>query len=89
MKTDAALKHEVTRELAWDVRLNVGIDVAAHDGVVTLTGKVETEIAKHAAADAVRRIEGVIQVANQIEVRVRKDGEDDEALRIAAGLFPL
>jgi osmotically-inducible protein OsmY len=54
-----------------------------------LTGKVDSGVARKAAEDAARRIEGVAQVANQIEVRVRKVTEADEALRAAAGLFPL
>jgi osmotically-inducible protein OsmY len=89
MKTDSALKYEVACEIAWDVRLNVGIGIAMKDGIVTLTGKVDSDRAKRAAEDAARRIEGVAQVANQIEVRIRKIAEADEALRAAAGLFPL
>jgi osmotically-inducible protein OsmY len=89
MKTDSALKYEVACEIAWDVRLNVGIGIATKDGMVTLTGKVDSGVARQAAEDAARRIEGVAQVTNQIEIRVRKITEADEALRAAAGLFPL
>ncbi|MDZ4354849.1 MAG: BON domain-containing protein, partial [Variovorax sp.] len=43
MKTDAQLKADVTAELAWDAAINpIGIGVIARDGVVTLTGHLDT-----------------------------------------------
>jgi osmotically-inducible protein OsmY len=41
MKTDAQLKTDVMRELAWDICIDeAAIGVSAHHGVVTLNGIV-------------------------------------------------
>src|SRR3569623_2575146 len=49
MKSDAALKIDVERELAWDTQIDdTAFGVAAHHGVVTLTGTVPCWADKHA-----------------------------------------
>ena len=59
MKTDTDLKRDVTAELDWDpaVKSNA-IGVAVKDGVVTLSGHLETFAEKYAAARALRRYAG-------------------------------
>ena len=43
MKTDADLKTDVTAELAWDPEIkSTAIGVAVKDGVVTLSGYLDT-----------------------------------------------
>jgi osmotically-inducible protein OsmY len=74
VKTDAALKRDVTAELVWDpaVRANA-IGVAVKDGVVTLTGHLETFAEKHAASHAVQRVKGVKAVPLELDVKLAPD----------------
>lgn len=74
MKTDSDLKRDVTAELAWDpaVRANA-IGVAVKNGVVTLTGHLETFAEKHAAARAVRRVADVKAIALELDVKLAPD----------------
>jgi len=54
MKTDAHLKADVMQELAWDPAINAtGMGVAVPDGVVTLTGHLDSYAEKHAVGQAV------------------------------------
>ena len=74
MKTDADLKRDVTAELAWDPTVkSTAIGVAVKDGVVTLTGHLETFAEKHAAARAVRRVAGVKAMALELDVKLSPD----------------
>ncbi len=71
MKTDAQLKAEVAAELEWDPAINpahVGLAVA--DGVVTLSGHLETFAEKFTIEQAVQRVEGVRAVAIELDVRL-------------------
>jgi osmotically-inducible protein OsmY len=45
------------------------IHVEVHDGVVNLSGEVWTPLEKQRAADLVRHVAGVIDVANDLDVR--------------------
>jgi len=71
MKTDSDLKRDVEAELAWDpqVRSNA-IGVSVKDGVVTLTGHIETFSEKHAAERALRRVTGVRAIALELDVKL-------------------
>ena len=70
-KTDAQLQSDVLAELKWDARvLPNEIGVAVKDGVVTLTGWVDSYTKKWAAEDAAHRVRGVKAVANDIEIRL-------------------
>ncbi|HSE22833.1 MAG TPA: BON domain-containing protein [Pyrinomonadaceae bacterium] len=69
-KNDSEIKQQVLRELKWDSRIawsEIGVEV--FEGVVTLTGAVNSYAKKQAAQDAAHRIDGVLDVANEIEVR--------------------
>jgi osmotically-inducible protein OsmY len=71
-KTDSQLKLDVEAELRWEPRINANeIGVAVKDGVVTLTGMVDSYIKRYSAEDAVHRVRGVKAVANDIEVKLR------------------
>lgn len=73
-KSDSEIKTQVLRELKWDSRIGwaeIGVEVSA--GVVTLTGTVANYAKKVAAQDAAHRVTGVLDVANEIEVR--REGE--------------
>lgn len=74
MKTDAALKLDVQAELDWDPAVNATqIGVAVKDGVVTLTGHLETYAEKYAAQRALRRIAGVKAIALELDVKLAPD----------------
>ena len=74
MKTDADLKRDVTAELAWDPAVKAtAIGVAVKDGVVTLTGHLETFAEKHAAERALRRVAGVKAIALELDVKLSFD----------------
>lgn len=71
MKTDAQLKADVIAELAWDPAINASaIGVIVKDGLVTLTGHLDTFAQKHAAERAVRRVAGVRGIAVELDVRL-------------------
>ena len=82
MKTDLQLKADVTAELAWDPAVNsAGIGVLVHDGVVTLTGHLDTFAEKVAAERAVRRVAGVRGLAIELDVKlVAMTGRADSSL---------
>ena len=68
-KTDSEIKKQVMRELKWDSRIawaEIGVQVS--DGIVTLTGTVNSLAKKHAAQEAAHRIGGVLDVANDVAV---------------------
>ncbi len=69
-KSDSEIKKQILRELKWDSRIDwaeIGVEVS--QGIVTLQGIVNTYAKKLAAQDAAHRIAGVLDVANEIEVR--------------------
>lgn len=88
-KTDAQIHHDVLEELKWDSRVDeteVGVQVAA--GIVTLTGTVPSWAKRVAAQEAAHRVMGVLDVANDVQVKVpgsqaRTDTEIAQAVRQA------
>jgi osmotically-inducible protein OsmY len=86
-KTDTQIHHDVLAELTWDSRVDeteVGVEV--DEGVVTLTGTVSSWAKRQAAQEAARRVFGVLDVANDIKVKLpggatRTDTEIAQAVR--------
>ena len=71
MKTDAQLKTDITSELEWDPSINgTNVGVAVKEGVVTLTGHLDTYAEKHAIERAVQRVEGVKALAVELDVKL-------------------
>ncbi len=71
MSDDKNLKQSVLDALQWEPSVNAAhIGVTAKDGVVTLMGHVETFCEKSAAEKAVRRVDDVKAVAEELEVRL-------------------
>ena len=71
MKSDAQLKKDVTDELRWDAEVEeTKIGISVTNGAVTLTGHVPSYRQKIAAADAVKRVSGVLAVVNNIDVQI-------------------
>ena len=76
MKTDAQLKKDVIEELRWEPTVTASdINVATHDGVVTLSGTVPHYAEKLAAERATQRVEGVKAIAEEMEVHPTGDFE--------------
>lgn len=70
-KTDTQLQSDVIDELRFDPSVGIAeIGVAAKDGVVTLTGKVDSYARKYAAARAAERVACVRAVADDLTVAV-------------------
>ena len=88
-KSDTELTQRIMRELQWDSRIDwTRINVNVNDGVVTLTGTVPIHAQKLAAQSAAHRVTGVLDVANDIEVKpvdqfVRTDTQIASAVRAA------
>jgi osmotically-inducible protein OsmY len=88
-KTDAEIQQNVLREFMWDTRVaptDVGVQVDR--GVVTLSGTVSSWGKRIAADEAAHRVWGVLDVANDIVVKVpgsegRTDTEIARAIRTA------
>jgi osmotically-inducible protein OsmY len=76
MKTDTDVQEDVLDELAWDARVQPNeIGVAVKDGIVTLSGRVESYMKKWAAEEAAHRVKGVKAVVNEIEVKLLPGAE--------------
>jgi len=76
-KTDAQVKADVEAELKYEPRVDHNeIGVAVKDGVVTLTGWVDSYMKKVSAEEAAHRVRGVKAVANEIEVRLTAERTD-------------
>ena len=85
VETDVRLRDTVIRHLDWDPEVNASsLGVSANDGIVTLTGFIDTYTGKLAAERAVKRIRGVRAVANDIVVALRAPRTDLEIARDAA-----
>jgi CBS domain-containing protein len=67
-RPDAAIRREAAEELIAEslVMDSHGLGVAVHDGIVTLTGRPETDQAGRDLVEAVRHIDGVIAVRDQL-----------------------
>lgn len=69
--TDEQLQRDVIEELRWDARVRpTDIGVEVNSGVVTLTGTAETWGMRLAAQEAAHRVPEVLDVANEIEVKL-------------------
>lgn len=88
--TDEQIQQDVLDELKWDPRvLPNEIGVAVKDGVVTLTGWVDSYTKRWAAEDGAHRVHGVKAVANEIEVRLPSSAERTDADIAAAAINAL
>ncbi len=86
--TDEAIQRDVLEELKWDLRVRPNeIGVVVKDGIVTLTGWVDSYLKKMAAEEEAHRVPGVKAVANDIEVRLPGSAErtDTDLARAALG----
>lgn len=71
MKPDSEIKKDVEAELQWDPDVDAtDIAVTVKNGVVTLAGFAPSYSQKFQAERDVKRVAGVVGVANDIEVRI-------------------
>lgn len=88
-KSDAQIRADVLHELKWDTTVDeaeVGVQVKG--GIVTLTGTVSAYPRRLAAVDAVHRVQGVLDVVDDMRVRIpspseRSDHDIAQAVRSA------
>ena len=70
MKTNTELQKDVQDAIKWQPLLNAAeIGVTAKDGIVSLTGVVDSYIKKTEAEDAATNVAGVTALVEKIEVR--------------------
>ena len=84
-KTDTQIQRDVLDELKWDTRVapnEVGVEV--DNGVVTLTGTVANYAKKLAAEYAAHRVLGVLDVANDLVVKLANDAQRNDTEIAAA-----
>ncbi|MEY3025778.1 MAG: hypothetical protein RL136_901 [Planctomycetota bacterium] len=89
IKSDTQIKADVLNELKWDSRIDeTDIGVQVRDGVVTLVGSVDVYAKKLAAREASHRVHGVLDVVDDLQVKVpgigaRSDNDIARAVRDA------
>ncbi|NEX62342.1 BON domain-containing protein [Noviherbaspirillum galbum] len=86
MRTDIELREDVQEELAWEPAIDAtAVGVEVKDGVVTLSGHLDSFAEKVAAQRAAERVPGVKGIAVEIEVRIPgQDVRSDTDIATAA-----
>lgn len=88
-KSDTQIKSDVLSELKWDSRVDeTEIGVQVKEGIVTLLGTVDVYAKRLAAREAAHRVHGVLDVVDDMQVKVpgtgvRTDTELARAVRDA------
>lgn len=86
MKTDSQIQKDIMDQLSWEPYLNAAqIGVAVKNGIVTLSGQVDTYSKKLIAENAAKKISGVKAIAEDIQIGVspvynKTDAEIAEAV---------
>jgi osmotically-inducible protein OsmY len=71
MKTNVDLQQDVIDELQYEPSVEAaGIGVTAKDGIITLTGTVQSYAEKWSATQATERVSGVKAVVDEIKVKL-------------------
>jgi osmotically-inducible protein OsmY len=84
IRTDEELQKDVFAELKWDARIQPNeIGVSVKDGVVTLTGWVDSYLKKWNAEEAAHKVAGVKAVVNDIEVKLASERTDPDIAEAA------
>jgi osmotically-inducible protein OsmY len=90
IKSDQQIQEDVLAEFKWDARLKPNeVGVSVNDGVVALTGWVDSYTKRWAAEEAAQRVRGVKAVANDIEVRLPGSSERNDPEIAAAAVNAL
>jgi osmotically-inducible protein OsmY len=86
MKTDFEIQKDVREELTWEPSINANdINVSVKNGVVTISGTVDSYFKKEKAEKAAKRVEGVTRVFENLDVKLpsetrKKDSEIERAV---------
>jgi osmotically-inducible protein OsmY len=85
MKTNEALQKDVQDAIKWEPLLNAAeIGVTAKDGIITLTGIVDSYAKQLEAEDAAKNVVGVKAVVEKIEIKLSNtEQKDDNEIAIA------
>lgn len=85
MKDDLVLQQRVIDEMEFEPSVDAAhIGISVRDGVVTLSGHVDSFVEKFAAERTARRVKGVKAVAQELEVRLpgdRRTADEEIAAR--------
>src|SRR6266540_1712172 len=77
--TDIQIRYAVLDQLSKDPKVtSTEIGVGASHGVITLTGYVHTDAEKREAERVARKVAGVLDVANDIQVRLYTSQADSD-----------
>lgn len=90
MNDNEQLQKDVRDAILWEPLLNdTEITVTADEGVVTLTGTVDSYVKKSEAEDAAKQVAGVLAVLVNIEIRLKGQAEktDEEIAADIATAF--
>ncbi len=90
MRNDSEVQRDAMSELQWEAGLNAeNIGVGVKDGVVTLSGTVDSYAEKWAAERTVKRVAGVMAVVDNIEVEIpiRNHRTDADIARAALNVL--
>jgi len=83
-KSNEELQKDVQDAIKWEPLLNAAeIGVTARDGVITLTGTVDSYAKKLEAEDAAKSIEGVKAVIVKLEIKFNSEWEKKDDSQIA------
>src|SRR6266545_5603137 len=74
--TDKDIQQAVLRELEWEPQVkSTEIGVAVKEGIITLTGYVDSYTKRYDAERAAKRVAGVKAVVNDLEVHLPSSSE--------------
>jgi osmotically-inducible protein OsmY len=89
-ESDVRVREQVRRQLDWDPDVDSSaIGIVAKNGVITLTGFIDSYAGKLAAERAAKRVRGVRAVANDIDVRLKLGRTDPDIARDVARALEL
>ena len=90
MKSNEDLQSDVQNAIKWESSLNAAeIGVTAIDGVVTLTGTVDSYAKKLEAEDATKKVAGVKALVEKIEIKFSNTEKKDDTDIVAEVLNTL
>jgi len=79
LRSDAEVRQEAVETLTRDVRVDAShVEVHVANGVVTLRGFVGTSFERRVAEDIVRRVKGVRDLRNELQIAPRSTRSDAE-----------
>ena len=87
MKTNHQLQIDVIEAIKWEPLLKqTKIDVEANEGVITLSGIVDSFIKKSVAVNTAKKVTGAKALVEKIEIQLNTDDEKSDA-EIAIGVL--